>query len=58
VTEASRTVHTVGEYARVVEPVNIWEYERLAAAKLDPGAYAYFAGGANDELVVSSPRLL
>ena len=31
------------------EPLNVWEYERLAAEVLDEGAYAYFAGGANDE---------
>ena len=31
------------------EPVNVWEYERLAAERLDEGAYGYFAGGANDE---------
>jgi isopentenyl diphosphate isomerase/L-lactate dehydrogenase-like FMN-dependent dehydrogenase len=31
------------------EPLNVWEYERLAADRLDEGAYAYFAGGANDE---------
>jgi isopentenyl diphosphate isomerase/L-lactate dehydrogenase-like FMN-dependent dehydrogenase len=31
------------------EPLNVWEYERLAAEQLDEGAYGYFAGGANDE---------
>jgi len=30
-------------------PINVADYERLAAERLDPGAYAYFAGGANDE---------
>jgi isopentenyl diphosphate isomerase/L-lactate dehydrogenase-like FMN-dependent dehydrogenase len=32
-----------------VEPLNVAEYEALAAAKLDPGAFDFFAGGANDE---------
>ena len=31
------------------EPLNVWDYERLAAERLDAGAYGYFAGGANDE---------
>jgi isopentenyl diphosphate isomerase/L-lactate dehydrogenase-like FMN-dependent dehydrogenase len=32
-----------------VEPLNIWDYERLAAERLDAGPHGYFAGGANDE---------
>ncbi len=31
------------------EPVNVHEYEEAARARLGPGAYAYFAGGAGDE---------
>jgi 4-hydroxymandelate oxidase len=31
------------------ELVNVWDYERAAEAKLEPGAFGYFAGGANDE---------
>jgi 4-hydroxymandelate oxidase len=31
------------------EPINIADYERLAAEALDPGAHGYFAGGAGDE---------
>ncbi len=34
------------------EPLNVWEYERLAEEKLDPGAYGYFAGGAGDEVTL------
>jgi isopentenyl diphosphate isomerase/L-lactate dehydrogenase-like FMN-dependent dehydrogenase len=34
------------------EPLNVFEYERLAEEKLDPAAYAYFAGGAGDELTL------
>jgi isopentenyl diphosphate isomerase/L-lactate dehydrogenase-like FMN-dependent dehydrogenase len=30
-------------------PVNVWDYERLAAEKLEPGVHGYFAGGAGDE---------
>jgi isopentenyl diphosphate isomerase/L-lactate dehydrogenase-like FMN-dependent dehydrogenase len=31
------------------EPLNVDEFEEAARAKLDPGAYGYFAGGAGDE---------
>ena len=31
------------------EPLNVWDYERLAAERLDEGTYGYFAGGADDE---------
>ncbi len=30
-------------------PINVADYERLAAEKLDPGVHGYFAGGAGDE---------
>ncbi len=29
--------------------LNVWDYERAAEARLDPAAFGYFAGGANDE---------
>lgn len=32
------------------EPVNVWDYERLAEEKLDANALAYFAGGSGDEV--------
>jgi 4-hydroxymandelate oxidase len=35
-----------------VEPINVWEYEALARERLDPGAYDYYAGGANDEVTL------
>jgi 4-hydroxymandelate oxidase len=35
-----------------VEPLNVWDYERLAAERLDPGAHGYYAGGAGDELTL------
>ena len=31
------------------EPLNLWDYERLAEERLDAGAWAYIAGGAGDE---------
>jgi isopentenyl diphosphate isomerase/L-lactate dehydrogenase-like FMN-dependent dehydrogenase len=34
------------------EPVNAWDYERLAEESLDPGAHGYFAGGAGDEITL------
>jgi isopentenyl diphosphate isomerase/L-lactate dehydrogenase-like FMN-dependent dehydrogenase len=35
-----------------VGPLNIWDYERLAAERLEPGAHGYFAGGAGDEVTL------
>jgi isopentenyl diphosphate isomerase/L-lactate dehydrogenase-like FMN-dependent dehydrogenase len=31
------------------QPINVADYERLAAESLEPGAHGYFAGGAGDE---------
>ena len=31
------------------EPINVFEYEALAAERLEPGVLGYFAGGAGDE---------
>jgi 4-hydroxymandelate oxidase len=36
----------------VAEPLNVWDYERLAQERLDAAAYGYFAGGAGDELTL------
>jgi (S)-2-hydroxy-acid oxidase len=36
----------------VTEPVNVWDYERLAEEKLDPGVWGYYAGGAMDEVTL------
>jgi isopentenyl diphosphate isomerase/L-lactate dehydrogenase-like FMN-dependent dehydrogenase len=36
----------------VSEPVNVWDYEALAAERLEAGAHGYFAGGAGDELTL------
>jgi isopentenyl diphosphate isomerase/L-lactate dehydrogenase-like FMN-dependent dehydrogenase len=35
-----------------MEPVNVWDYERLAAQKLDANAHAYYVGGADDEVTL------
>jgi len=35
-----------------VQPVNVWDYEQIAAERLEPGAYGYYAGGAGDELTL------
>jgi isopentenyl diphosphate isomerase/L-lactate dehydrogenase-like FMN-dependent dehydrogenase len=32
-----------------VQPVNVWDYEALAAERLEAGAHGYYAGGAGDE---------
>ena len=31
----------------------MWDYERVAAERLDPGSFGYFAGGANDETTLA-----
>jgi isopentenyl diphosphate isomerase/L-lactate dehydrogenase-like FMN-dependent dehydrogenase len=36
----------------VSEPLNVWDYERLASETLDAGAFGYFAGGAGDEITL------
>ena len=33
-------------------PLNVWDYEVLAAERLDAGAHGYYAGGAGDELTL------
>ena len=33
-------------------PINVWDYEALAAERLEPGAHGYFAGGAGDEVTL------
>jgi 4-hydroxymandelate oxidase len=35
-----------------VEPLNVWDYENLAAERLEPGAHGYYAGGAGDEVTL------
>ena len=39
-----------------VNPLNVLDYERLAAERLDSAALAYYAGGANDELTLADNR--
>jgi isopentenyl diphosphate isomerase/L-lactate dehydrogenase-like FMN-dependent dehydrogenase len=36
----------------VTTPVNVWDYEALAAERLEPGPHGYYAGGAGDELTL------
>jgi isopentenyl diphosphate isomerase/L-lactate dehydrogenase-like FMN-dependent dehydrogenase len=36
----------------VTEPLNVWDYEALAAERLEAGAHGYYAGGAGDELTL------
>lgn len=38
------------------EPLNLDEYEALAAERLEPGPLAYYAGGANDEMTLRENR--
>jgi isopentenyl diphosphate isomerase/L-lactate dehydrogenase-like FMN-dependent dehydrogenase len=51
--EPERTAASdVGSGVVESEPLNVWDYEALAAERLDPGAYGYYAGGAGDELTL------
>jgi len=36
----------------VTEPLNVSDFERLAAERLDEGAHGYYAGGAGDEVTL------
>jgi len=36
----------------VTAPVNVWDYERIAEERLDANAFAYFVGGAGDEVTL------
>src|SRR5205807_1537428 len=38
--------------APVMVPLNVWDYEALAAERLEAGAHGYYAGGAGDELTL------
>jgi isopentenyl diphosphate isomerase/L-lactate dehydrogenase-like FMN-dependent dehydrogenase len=38
------------------QPINLFEYEPLAKARLEPSAYDYYAGGAEDELTLRENR--
>jgi isopentenyl diphosphate isomerase/L-lactate dehydrogenase-like FMN-dependent dehydrogenase len=42
----------VVQSASVTTPINVWDYEALAAERLDAGAHGYYAGGAGDELTL------
>jgi isopentenyl diphosphate isomerase/L-lactate dehydrogenase-like FMN-dependent dehydrogenase len=35
-----------------LEPLNVWDYERLAEEALDANAWAYYAGGSGDEVTL------
>ena len=36
--------------------LNVWDYERVAEERLEPGAFGYIAGGANDEWTLRENR--
>ena len=35
-----------------MQPLNVWDFERLAEERLEAGAHGYYAGGAGDELTL------
>jgi len=39
-----------------VDPINVADFEKLAAEALEPGAHGYFAGGAGDEITLRENR--
>lgn len=38
------------------QPVNVFDFERLAEERLNPGVHGYFAGGAGDEVTLAANR--
>src|SRR5262249_50969128 len=38
--------------AALSELLNVWDYERAAEERLEPGAWGYYAGGAGDEVTL------
>ena len=49
----SRTLQEPCVTKASMQPLNVAEYEPLAKAAIDPGAWDYIAGGANDEITLS-----
>src|SRR3954471_22767208 len=41
---------------RLEEPLNVADYEALARERLDPGCWAYYAGGSGDEWTLRENR--
>ena len=41
-----------------MEPVNLFEYEALAQAKMDPAFWDYYQGGSDDEITLRANRAL
>lgn len=39
-----------------LDPINVHDYERLARERMDPAAWVYFAGGAEDEVTLREGR--
>src|SRR5438067_1435836 len=39
-----------------LEPVNIFDYELLAKARMEPGAWDYYQGGSDDEVTLCANR--
>lgn len=39
-----------------MQPINVYDYEELAKARLHPAVWDYFAGGANDEVTLQHNR--
>lgn len=39
-----------------MQPINIFDYERIAQARMEPGPWDYYAGGAGDELTLQENR--
>ncbi len=39
-----------------MHPINVFDYEPLAQARMEPGAWDYYTGGAGDELTVGENR--
>ena len=49
-------VRLTAEPALSDDLLNVWDYERAAEERLEPGSFGYFAGGANDEWTMRENR--
>src|SRR5260370_5308419 len=49
-------MHCSLERKLLVEPVNVFDYEILAQARIEPSAWNYYASGSDDEVTLRSNR--
>ena len=53
---ASSSVERGRLFYTIMELLNVFDYETLAETRLDPATWAFFAGGADDEITLRANR--